>query len=165
MLKNVVLFITAAGVLVGTLTTANTSPAEPGPQEGAAYVGADACKKCHFKEHKTWGDMKHSKAWDVLKEEHRDPEAKDEAGRACISCHVTGWGQEGGFVDPTASANLLGVQCEACHGPGSKHVELGQEMLKEKRKELAPGEQSYIVLKTTDCSNCHNPHISHNEYK
>jgi hypothetical protein len=165
MLKSLVLVITATAVLVGALTSANNGPPKPAPQNSADYVGADACKKCHFKQHKSWKDMKHSRAWEVLSEEQRNPETKDDAGRVCISCHVTGWGEENGFVDPVTSEHLLGVQCEACHGPGSKHVELGQQMLKEKRKELAPGEQSWVVLKTTDCSNCHNPHVSHAEFK
>ena len=83
--------------------------------------------------------------------------AADEAGKAR--------GEENGFVDPATSEHLLGVQCESCHGPGSRHVELGQQMLKEKRKEFAPGEQTWIVMSTNNCSGCHNPHVDHAEYK
>ena len=165
MLKSLVLVIAASAVLIGALTQTQTEPTEPAPTQSAEYLGADACKKCHFKQHKTWGGMKHSQAWDVLKEEYRTLEAKDADGRACISCHVTGWGEDNGFVDPATSEHLLGVQCEACHGPGSRHVELGMQMLKEKRKEFAEGEQTWIVLKTPDCANCHNPHVNHAEYK
>lgn len=145
---------------------AGAASVQEDPTAGSTYVGADSCKKCHFKQHKTWKAMKHASAWDVLKEEHRDPAQLDDDGRACISCHVTGWGEQdrGGFVDATTSEHLLGVGCESCHGPGSAHVELGQAMLKEKRKEFAAGESSRIVLTTTNCSTCHNPHKSHAEY-
>jgi hypothetical protein len=138
---------------------------EDDPTAGATYVGEAGCKKCHFKQHKTWKAMKHASAWDVLDEEYRTLSAKDDSGRACLSCHVTGWGQEdrGGFVDPETSAHLLGVQCETCHGPGSAHEELGRAMLKEKRKEFHPGESSLQILTPRNCANCHNPHYNHDD--
>ena len=34
--------------------------------EGASYVGAARCKKCHMKQHRSWRKMKHAKAWDAL---------------------------------------------------------------------------------------------------
>ena len=104
----------------------------------------------------------HSKAWTRLPEKYRDPSQKDDKGRACISCHVTGYGDaRGGFQDAVASKRLLGVGCEACHGPGSKHIEAGKKLVAEKRKKFNEGEPSYIVLQTKNCSNCHNPHVSH----
>jgi hypothetical protein len=139
---------------------------EDDPTAGATYVGEAGCKKCHFKQHKTWKAMKHAGAWEVLSEEHRNVSAKDDDGRSCLSCHVTGWGEEdrGGFVDPETSSHLLGVQCETCHGPGSAHVELGKAMLKEKRKTFNPGESSLTILRATNCSECHNPHVDHSEF-
>ncbi len=135
------------------------------PTGGATYIGAKGCRKCHIKEDKTWKKMKHAQAWENLPEKYRDPEQKDEQGRACISCHVTGYGVKGGFVDPKTSEDLLGVQCEACHGPGSKHKEAGQKVLDEKREKFNAGEATFTVLKTANCSNCHNPHVSHEQYK
>lgn len=137
------------------------------PTEGATYIGADACKKCHLQEHRSWKKMGHANAWENLPAKFRNPEEKDEQGRACVSCHVTGYGHadRGGFADAEKSAGLLGVQCEACHGPGSKHRDAGQKVLDEKRKEFNPDEKTYNVLKTTNCSNCHNPHVSHEKYK
>ena len=39
----------------------------------------------------------------------------------CVGCHVTGYGEVGGSsLGHTES--LRDVQCEVCHGPGSKHV-------------------------------------------
>jgi len=172
MLKALMVFVfTAAGAVLGSVLT--TEPAgQPAPAAPAVaanapadaeYVGAAACKKCHFKQHKTWTSMKHANAWEVLDEKYHDPSEKDEHGRACISCHVTGWGEPGGFVDAATSEHLLGVQCEACHGAGSQHVELGQTMLKEKRKELAAGEEWHVVRRTAKCADCHNPHLQHSK--
>jgi len=135
------------------------------PTAGSTFIGAKGCKKCHIKEERTWKKMKHATAWDTLPEKYRDPSEKDDKGRACISCHVTGYGAEGGFVDPKTSEDLLGVQCEACHGPGSKHKDAGQKVLDEKRAKFNEGEQKFIVTKTTNCANCHNPHVSHEEFK
>ena len=39
----------------------------------------------------------------------------------CVSCHVTGYEQPGGST-VTHVDKLKDVQCEVCHGPGSKHV-------------------------------------------
>lgn len=137
------------------------------PTEGSTYIGEAACKKCHMKEHRTWGKMKHSSAWEVLDEQHRNMTAQNDEGRTCLSCHVTGWEEadRGGFIDPVQSEHLLGVQCEACHGPGSKHKEAGQKVLDEKRKDFDEGEPSFMVLRTTKCADCHNPHVSHAKYK
>jgi len=154
-----------AGVLAlsAGVTGQDTSGADP--TAGATYIGVKACKKCHIKEERTWKKMKHASAWENLPEKYRDPSQKDDQGRACITCHVTGYGKEGGFVDPKASEDLLSVQCEACHGPGSKHREAAQKVLDEKREKFNEGEAKFIVRKTANCSDCHNPHISHEQYK
>ena len=39
----------------------------------------------------------------------------------CVSCHVTGYDQAGGST-VTHAERLKNVQCEVCHGPGSKHA-------------------------------------------
>jgi hypothetical protein len=133
------------------------------PTEGAHFVGSDSCKKCHFKEHRSWKATKHSEAWTVLQPHLESPDRKDGDGRLCISCHVTGFGEDarGGFVDASTSAHLLGVQCESCHGAGSKHIEAAQKVLDDKRKKFDAGEKTFTVLRTTNCANCHNPHKPH----
>lgn len=165
-MRRTMLFLTGlAGIFALSAGVTGQEGAPAGdPTAGATYIGAKACKKCHIKEERTWKKMKHASAWENLPEKYRDPSQKDELGRACISCHVTGYGA--GFVDPKASEDLLGVQCEACHGPGSKHKEAGQKVLDEKREKFNEGEAKFIVTKTTNCSNCHNPHISYaDQYK
>ena len=136
---------------------------EGDPTAGATYVGAKDCKKCHFKQHRTWTKMKHAKAWDVLQPKLEKPDQKDSEGRLCISCHVTGHGaaDRGGFVDAKASAHLLGVQCEACHGPGSKHIEAAKKLKEAGEKKFPEGASTFQVLRTSNCADCHNPHKAH----
>ena len=161
--------IVAVGCLLVLAVAVLGGPGEEAgkdPTAGATYIGAKSCKKCHMKQHRSWKKMKHAKAWGGLDAKYYDQ--KDESGRMCVSCHVTGYGQadRGGFADPAKSEHLLGVQCEACHGPGSKHKEAGQKVLddKPKRKTFKPGEATFINRKTTNCSDCHNPHVSHAKY-
>lgn len=169
MRRNLLLFAGLCAVLAITATVWGDNPnppKDPAGNGGAEYIGESGCKKCHIKEHRTWKKMKHAGAWDALPEKYRDPGEKDpDTGQACISCHVTGYGEKGGFVDAKASEHLLGVQCEACHGPGSKHREAGQTVLDEKRDKFNEGEEKFITLKTANCANCHNPHVSHEKYK
>ena len=135
------------------------------PKAAATYLGAAECKRCHMGSHRSWKKMKHAKAWDVLKAEHRKPTATDKDGRACISCHVTGFGdaKRGGFVDAKSSKHLLGVQCEACHGPGSRHRDAAKK-LQAAKKEFKPDDSKFIVRKTTKCADCHNLHTSHAKF-
>jgi hypothetical protein len=130
------------------------------PVAGATFIGGSKCKLCHIKQFRAWNKMKHSKAWDNLPKKLRDPSKRDGDGRACVSCHVTGFGaaDRGGFKDAASSEHLLGVQCEACHGPGSEH--------RKKAKAAAAAEQELappflITRKPTNCADCHNPHVSY----
>jgi hypothetical protein len=134
----------------------------------ADYVGAKACKKCHFKMYKVWAATPHAKAWEALPEDKRTPDAKDEKGRACISCHATGVGakDQKGFVDVKTSDHLLGVQCEMCHGPGSLHVaavaKLEWKKVDGKRvRKFAEGQDKFINGAGRDCRDCHSPHFSY----
>jgi len=82
----------------------------------AAYVGANACKKCHIDEYKIWRSSRHAKAYGSLSRVNKafDP--------SCIGCHTVGFTKEGGFIDSDVTAHLKQVQCEACHGVGQAHV-------------------------------------------
>lgn len=71
------------------------------------YVGESKCRACHLAQHKAWSATKHAGAFETLKPEDR---SKPE----CLACHTTGHGKS-----QAAGAQLTGVQCEACHGPGS----------------------------------------------
>ena len=72
----------------------------------------------------------------------------------CAGCHTTGFDPE------TLTYNELGVQCEACHGPGSAHVELTTSLpegFDPNGEEVHAARQA--IVKTVDaaiCGQCHN---------
>jgi hypothetical protein len=86
-------------------------PAKPGD---ATYIGAEACSNCHDKAYAFWQKTPHAGAYGTLVKAHK------EYNLDCVSCHVTGYDKPGGST-VTHTKNLESVQCEACHGPGSRH--------------------------------------------
>ena len=96
------------------------------------FIGAKKCKLCHKTEYTSWETLAHSKAFDRLKpEEQADPE--------CLKCHATG-----------GSAEMPGVQCESCHGPGSDYK--GLKVMKDHEASVAAG---LIVPSEATCKGCH----------
>ena len=135
----------AAGAAVmiaggGAFRTASTGEAAVCPRpEDAKYVGSKSCQKCHFKEYASWQKTKMAQAFNTLKP-NQAAEAKQKAkldpakdytkDPKCVSCHVTGYGQPGGYPvvgkewseEEKLRAPLMeGVGCESCHGPGEKY--------------------------------------------
>ena len=87
-------------------------------QSGTRYLGLGTCQSCHAAEFEVYAKTAHARAYATLASEfvHRDTN--------CVGCHVTGYGQEGGFGGIRmrgAPVDLVDVQCEACHGPGAEH--------------------------------------------
>ncbi|NNL67563.1 MAG: redoxin domain-containing protein [Myxococcales bacterium] len=80
------------------------------------YSGNQFCGVCHQDEATTWQFTKHAYAFDTLVKhgEARNPE--------CVSCHVVGFGQDGGFDLEKPSRHLEAVGCETCHGRGGPHL-------------------------------------------
>lgn len=95
-------------LLLTTLLAAILIAAAQEAKEGAEhkYVSHRKCKNCHKPQHSSWLATRHAKAFDVLPGEKKKK-------RECLSCHATA-----GLAD---GAVLEGVQCEACHGPGSDY--------------------------------------------
>jgi cytochrome c5 len=103
---------------------------------GADYIGNTKCKMCHSKQHASWLETPHAKALALLKAAPDSSVAKmasalkvELKGSAadndnCVVCHVTGFQLPGGYpaADSAKTAAVSGVTCEACHGPGSKHM-------------------------------------------
>jgi hypothetical protein len=140
---------------------------------GASFVGAGKCAECHTKAFEIWKNTPHAHALESLDPVHQrtgherlngilrsfDPE--------CLSCHVTGWDPQeyirfqSGFIHATFADEasekgleelLAGNQCENCHGPGSRHIELieldqTEEAGKHVRLTLENAERS--------CTTCH----------
>lgn len=95
-------------------TPATPSAPTPAGPATAKYVGVETCRVCHIDQHRQWAQTRHARAFDLLEiaGQAQNPE--------CLSCHTTGY-RRGGFRDAAATPGLKGVQCEACHGPGSEH--------------------------------------------
>jgi hypothetical protein len=106
-----------------------------GGADAPTYLGAGACTPCHASIVEDWSHTAHRHAWQTLQ---RDPAS---FRYNCIPCHVTGSGQPGGFLDETETPHLLGVGCEACHGPGAAHV--------------SQPERPYGRITMATCTSCH----------
>lgn len=161
-----------ASPIVATSALVMTSPALG---EEGKYVGSNKCKMCHIKQHKSWKKTKMANALDILKpgnsaelkKAHGLDPAKDySTDQACLACHVTGFGKEGGYAIPDLAdkkavrraKKLAGVGCESCHGPGSGYIELHGELLKSKRSYRV--EEMYAAgmwkIENSTCITCHN---------
>jgi hypothetical protein len=105
----------------------------------AKYVGVDACTTCHAGPRDVWNKTPHSRAYATLADQFK------EFNLECVSCHVTGYERPGGST-VTHVAKLQNVQCEVCHGPGSKHV-------------ASPADKTLIVAQPEParCLDCHHP--------
>lgn len=116
----------------------------PHPSQ-STYVGVDKCGECHTTAHEIWQKTGHAHAFEDLDPIHKrhGHERLNGVNRSfdpeCLSCHVTGWdpqeytrfksgflNQEFASTEPEKQLHKLlgGSQCENCHGPGSRHVEL-----------------------------------------
>jgi hypothetical protein len=108
------------------------------------YVGMESCKMCHAKIYSFVSDTAHVKAYETLRDKERQFEPD------CIGCHTTGYKKSGGFTNILTARDLLGVQCEACHGPGSLHV-----------KDNKANKMAHLTT-ANDCISCHNPENDNN---
>ena len=144
-----------------TLGWSNLAPkpvAHPQEESNGRFVGSAKCEACHEESNRVWKRGGHAKAYVTL-EEAKPPRNYDPE---CVSCHVVGWNGPGyfpyrnGFDTPEKTPQLLHVGCEACHGPGEKHVAAedgSDEALKEKLRKA-------MILTKADakkhfCLTCH----------
>lgn len=88
----------------------------PTPTPAGDFVGDAPCAQCHANIHADWSATLHAHAIEALQSVGQ----ADNPG--CQPCHTTGFGQSGGFVDLATTPELVGVQCEDCHGPARQHV-------------------------------------------
>jgi excinuclease UvrABC ATPase subunit len=126
------------------------------------YVGVKTCGMCHKADNKgkqlgIWEASKHSKAFKTLESEESQKIAQEKGLKnganespECLKCHVTGYGMDAALFDPKFDMKD-GVQCEACHGPGSDYRVMS--VMKDKDKALAAG---LVVPDEKTCMTCHN---------
>jgi hypothetical protein len=86
---------------------------------GDRYLGEKTCRRCHEMEYQMYASQMHAHAFETLVKNQR------ESTPECQPCHVVGMGQPGGFVSRQATPDLVNVQCENCHGMGTRHPEEG----------------------------------------
>ncbi len=141
------------------------SPAYAGDEH--AYIGTKKCKKCHIKEYKSWSETKMANAFEILRPGERaeaktaaglDPEKDYTTDPECVTCHVTGYGKEGGFVDEATTPDLVGVGCEMCHGAGGTYVADEYMSIKNKNYKRADIAAVGSIYPPTEaqCRVCHN---------
>ncbi|NQV35722.1 MAG: tetratricopeptide repeat protein [Phycisphaeraceae bacterium] len=143
--------------------------------QGATYIGVKKCKSCHFKQWNSWRKTKMALSFESLKpgvksEEKGklkfDPNKDYTKDPTCLGCHTSGYGIPGGYVvaadgDKAAlkqAKDNAGVTCEGCHGPGSRSIEI-QEDIKENKRPYTFAELRAVGFQRTDvrsCTPCHN---------
>jgi hypothetical protein len=113
---------------------------EPVAANQSGFVGVEQCTACHAEERAFWDRTGHAKAYATLAKAHK------QFNLDCVGCHVTGYEKPGGST-VTHVSELTSVQCEACHGPGSRHTK-------------APSDPALIVKnppKSLCAPECHHP--------
>lgn len=168
-----VLVSVAASGLLGlglSESRAATSSAALPRVADSKYVGADKCKTCHGKPecgdpYALWQASPHAKAFEQLSSEASkklaaekgiaDPATAD----ACVKCHVTAFGVPEDQIKKGFKREL-GVQCEACHGPGEAHMKarLAAAMKGDAGEGYAEIGADEILARPTEqnCRQCHN---------
>lgn len=139
------------------------------PQPGAEtekpvpkYVGVKACAACHKSkatgnQMRAWETTAHARAFETLGTEAAREVAK-KAGLAddprsspkCVACHTTAAGVSRVRLGADYEASR-GVQCEACHGPGSEYSKI-QHMIKHE----AALQMGLEIPDAKTCKRCHN---------
>ena len=102
------------------------------------YLGIEICRRCHANFMPRFVSSRHFRAFETLRRGNASSNAE------CFVCHTTGYGRPGGYDPETEKKGapyLRGVQCEACHGPGTMHARDG----------------SYVKSARESCRACHTP--------
>ncbi len=163
------------------VSSAGQVPAEPScndSAEFACYVGRSVCLQCH-KSPDTTGHggglctlepiPLHDHSYEALqkpKAEHiaalsSVPDVPTQS-RICLYCHATA-ADEGPRWTTDTFRTADGVQCEACHGPGSLHV---RSAAQSENADRSPGVRRNALIQRGDrqsCERCHVERPSHKE--
>jgi hypothetical protein len=135
--------------------------------DSPAYVGARKCRACHLKQFQSWEQTRMAKSFELLKagahadakkKMNVDPQKDYTHDEKCLPCHTTGLGKPGGFVSLEKTPEMVGVQCESCHGPGGEYLKEGFMTLKNKEYKRAELVKAGLVIPNgeTCTSLCHN---------
>jgi hypothetical protein len=164
MSKRTINLISAAA---GVLLWAGLVVAEEATAPKHQYIGVEACGMCHKREATgdqlgKWQASRHAQAYETLASDKAkelatargiaDPQQAEE----CLTCHVTAYGADSThFATPRAGKEGFvvahGVQCEACHGPGSDYK--SRKAMKDQEASIAAG---LVIPDEALCLTCHN---------
>ena len=132
--------------------------------ESPSYVGVKTCGMCHKSEKQgnqlgVWEKSAHAQAYKTLMSDEANKIAAEKGFKTkavetdeCLKCHTTGYGVDASLKGAKFSIED-GVQCEACHGPGSEYKSM--KIMKDKEKAIANGLLMYDN-KEELCKKCHN---------
>ncbi len=130
------------------------------------YVGVKACKSCHSSKSRgnqygIWLKVPHHNAYKVLATEKAKETAKKmgvtgdpQKSPKCLKCHTTAYGVDKKYIASTFKIED-GVQCEACHGPGSAYKRYSV-MKKLYQGKLNPADYGLVIPTEKTCKRCHN---------
>jgi cytochrome c553 len=160
-LSSIFLLIAFAWVLGSAITSSVAQEPLAQPPADQTFVGSATCGSCHFEPYIAWKKTKHAKAFEILPDKYREDSS-------CLECHTTGYGERTGYQGPT-TPQLVGVSCEACHGPSSQHVEACKPFttkLPTKQQETYLRSTIHKVPPANACVKCHLPqaHKKHPDY-
>lgn len=149
---------------------------EAAPDESPQYIGLRGCKKCHFKQFRSWKRSAHGGALELLAPDEAvvqkraaglDPTRDYRLSTGCLQCHATGYGSPSGYPVPREGGwltedekkrakDLAGVGCEACHGKGSLYAPYKKDHEDYRRPDLARLGAN-VPLTKEHCTGCHTP--------
>lgn len=107
----------AAAVQLANPAAGSAAAVPVSADEGKTFLGAETCKTCHSADYALWVSSGHAHAMQTL------VNSKADFNPECVGCHVVGFKKKGGFADNTTTPTMANVQCEACHGPGARHLQ------------------------------------------
>lgn len=117
------------------------------------YVGMDKCLTCHQKD---FEKMKANPSMSRMLTAIDRLQGEEASTPKCLGCHTTGY--EKNWDENVPFSKRVNVQCEACHGPGSKYLHImkkgySKSNAKQREEAIAAG---LIVSPTKDtCFQCH----------
>ena len=101
-----------------TVSQASPGTIQIGPSAAARkFLTGKACRDCHEQADRVWEHSRHAHAMETLVKANQDYNPE------CVKCHTTGFGTLEGFQTMTMTPALANVQCEACHGSGTLHIQ------------------------------------------
>ncbi len=118
-----------------------TPPKSSGASNGTLnpFIGSLACQNCHKEIFEKWEKTRHAHAFATLVAK------REEKNNECLECHTTGYREETGYSASAATAHLVQVGCEACHGRGGFHVRMNGRI------------SNFVKITDTSCLRCHTP--------